>query len=81
MPRTKLDAFNQRGEKIVQLIWGLLDARGLTTNDLAKKTGIGLGVLYRRKKDPESMTLEEYRKICRSLNIPIEDARASGIRY
>lgn len=67
--------YKPKGEDVVKLIWGEMAVRKLTVKDLADRTGITTSLLYRRKKHPEAFTIGEITKICRNLNIPIDDLR------
>lgn len=80
MPRTLLDAQNRKDDRISALIWGELMARGITVDELALRTKIGRGVLYRRLKSPGDFTVKELCRICRNLSIPIETLRDT-IKY
>lgn len=80
MPRTILDEHKERNMKIVEVIWGKKAALGLSTEDVAIKSGISSHTLYRRRNRPEEFTLGELIKLCRTLNVPIEELRGA-IRY
>ena len=68
-------------EKATVLIWGTLEARGLTVGWLAEKSGVPAATLYRRKKSPGDFTLSELGGIGRALEIQIDEFRHNTIAY
>lgn len=76
MPRTKLDKYSRKqNSEFVELIWGRLASEEISIDELAERTGISRNILYARKKKPEEFRVWEVAKICRNLNIPIEETR------
>ena len=79
MPRVNLGR-NTSNEKLVALIWGMADVRGLTNEQLGDKANISRTTVARRKAKPEDLTIGELRRLGRALGIPIEELR-EAIRY
>ena len=79
MPRVNLGR-NTANEKLVALIWGMADVRGLTNEQLGDKANISRTTVARRKAKPEDLTLGELLRLGRALGIPIEELR-EAIRY
>lgn len=79
MPRVKLGR-NQANEEIVALLWGKAAALGMDHSQMAEAAHMSRDTLRRRKKNPESLTLGELRRLGRALDISI-DALRPAIRY
>lgn len=75
MPRTKLD---RRPSKLFILLNGA--AKGKTNAELGAIIGKCGKTAGQRMADPSDFTLEELKRLCRNLHIPIEDLR-SAIEY
>lgn len=72
MPRLSKD---ERMQSVSRLIWGAISTQGLSLDELTDKTGISRSTMFRRKANPETITLGELDKLVRFLHIPIEDVR------
>ena len=70
----------KKHNELIRLIWGQMASQQMSATQLAQRTGLDVCKLGRRKKAPGKFTVEELTKICRNLNIPIEELR-SAIRY
>lgn len=79
MPRIKLGR-NPAAERVVETLWGAKARADISAEEMAAIVGAGIQTLRRRRKDPMSMTLGEFLRLGRALNVPIEDMR-SCIRY
>lgn len=80
MPKVTFKSMQKTGVEIVKLIWGEMEARDMQISELSERTGIGISILYSRKKRPEKFTVGELQIIGRNLGIPIDNLR-SAIRY
>nr|DAG69024.1 MAG TPA: helix-turn-helix domain protein [Caudoviricetes sp.] len=77
MPRVNLGRDKCR-EDLVALIWGKCAVLGINNGDLAEKLGVCRQTVSNYKKNPKKyLTVEDVLKICRFLNIPLEELRAA----
>lgn len=70
----------RRGEPLIALLWGTMAVQSTSANSMAEKMGMKKSTLYRRKQNPEELTLGEILKMGKALHIPIDDLR-QAIRY
>ena len=74
MPRVNLGRDRCR-EDMIALIWGKCAVMGLNNGDIAEKMGVCRQTVSNWKKNPKKQL-----RICRILNIPLEDLR-TAIHY
>lgn len=68
----------ERYGRLVQMISGRMEVLGVYPEELAQKAlQREAGAVRRRLADPDRMPLGDYLRICRELEIPIEDVRAA----
>lgn len=68
----------QRYCSVVQMITGRMEVLNIFPEELAQKAlHREAGAVRRRLADPDRMPLGDYLRICRALDIPIEDVRAA----
>ena len=80
MPRGNLGRDRCR-EDMIALIWGKCAVMGLNNGDIAEKMGVCRQTVANWKKNPKKhLSVEELLRICRILNIPLEDLR-TAIHY
>ena len=80
MPRTNLGR-DKCKEDLIALIWGRSAAMGLNDGQLAEKIGMSRSTLSDWKKDPKKcFSIEKLLRVCRVLDIPLEDLR-EAIHY
>ncbi len=77
MPKTNLGKSSQPDRKLVMLIWGQMAALGVKQAELARKVHMGQDTMLRRRKDPDTFTIGELKKLSRELEIPADDIRAA----
>lgn len=77
MPLSNLN--RKEPDKLIVLICGTAAALGISTPELARRSGIGQSTLYRRFSNPEGLTREEIKKIAKALRIPAEEIRAVSV--
>lgn len=85
MPRTKLDAMRPNPRAVAKLIeyYMKIDSN-LNVLDTMSKASVSKNVYYSRMKEPEKFTLEELRKLAKTLKIPQEEltiAFEEAIKY
>lgn len=73
MPRLKR-AVN-RHDALRKAIHGSMDLLERTYTDLAPVMGCTRQTVSSKIRDPDKMTLGEFRKLCLALGIPVEEAR------
>lgn len=68
MPKTiPLTEEEQKNNRLVQDIYGLMKVHKLTSDDMAEEMGIGRTTFYRRIQYPETFTLREIRALKKTL--------------
>ena len=80
MPRTRMDASNEKHAGLKTLLWGNIKRDNAVLQDGAAKLGMSPSTLSRRCKDPGTMTVDELLNFGRKFHVPIEDLRAT-LRY
>jgi len=75
MPRTLLS--KPKHAKLITTICGYAALNGKSKPELSEIMGRSQAVIYQRLKNPEDFTLGELLKLCRALNIPLEELRQS----
>lgn len=80
MPRTNLCKREQPHARIGALIAGALIQGGYSAGDVGAIIGKSPNTGRARVKNPGELTIDEYVRLCRKLQIPIADAR-DALRY
>jgi len=74
----KVKSVKDRYAPVRRLIAGYMSAGGIYPEELAQKAlQKEAGAVRRRLENPERMSLGDYLRICRTLQIPIEEARGA----
>lgn len=77
MPKTNLGRDKCR-EDLIALIWGRAAVLGLNDTQLAEKFGMSRTTLLSWKKNPKKgFSIEKLLRVCRVLDIPLDDLRAA----
>jgi hypothetical protein len=81
MPRTKLDAYNQRHGKLAVLIAGNISVQKRSIDEISRILRVKDPRTARKCiENPESIPLNTLLKLCRGLHVPIDEVR-SAISY
>ena len=79
MPRTRFDPKPKR-DPLGELIFGVASNQDRTNAELAEKLDVCVNTILSRKKQPDSLTIAEAKKLCKFLGIEAEELRAA-IRF
>ena len=71
---------NKRAVNIICLVRSGMMLCNKSVERLAADTGISAATIYRRFKQPDTMTIKEFVSICKTLGVPIDKAR-EALRY
>lgn len=81
MPRTKwlMSEEQKTSRALLSALYGAMGVNDLTIEVVAGRIGMSKNTLYARMHDPDKFTRGELRKLCRVLDIPVDEMRKMAI--